>query len=108
MNDIVDISGLDKAAVLAALFNASAPQGSGFLQAGFGPQVMSLEDAQQMIKKYPYTLGTTDQELDYDYVDGRPLKVKLDGDEFDSWGFDRDNGGPGSAQKVIDRLRETS
>lgn len=108
MTDSIDITGLDKAAVLAALFNASAPQGFGFLQAGTGPQVMSLEDAQQEIKKYPYTLGTTDQELDYDYVYGRPLKVKLGGDEFNPWGFDRDNGGPGSAQKVIDRLRATS
>ena len=30
-NKMVDISGLDKAAVLAVLFNASAPGGMGFL-----------------------------------------------------------------------------
>jgi hypothetical protein len=27
--------------------------------------------------------------------------------EFDSWGFDRDNGGEGAAQHVIDHLRKT-
>lgn len=111
MTDSIDITGLDKAAVLAALFNASAPQGFGFLQAGNGPQVMSLEDAQVMIDLAPAPMipGMTDERaLEYDYVLGRPLKVSLGGDEFNPWGFDRDNGGPGSAQKVIDRLRATS
>lgn len=98
MTDSIDITGLDKAAVFAALFNASAPQGFGFLQAGNGPQVMSLEDA----LKYPCG------DFNFDYVYGRPLKVDLSKDSFDPWGFDRDNGGPGSAQKVIDRLRSTS
>ena len=111
MTDSINITGLDKAAVLAALFNASVPQGFGFLQAGNGPQVMSLEDAQGMIDSAPAPMitGMTDERaLEYDYVHGRPLKVKLGGDEFDPWGFDRDNGGLGSAQKVIDRLRATS
>ena len=111
MTDSVDITGLDKAAVLAALFNASAPQGFGFIQADNGPQVMSLEDAQAMIDSAlaPMVPDMTDERaLEYDYVLGRPLKVNLGGDEFNPWGFDRDNGGPGSAQKVIDRLRATS
>ena len=111
MTESVDITGLDKAAVLAALFNASAPQGFGFLQAGNGPQVMSLEDAQAMIDSAPapeFPGMTDERELEYDYVLGRPIKVRLGGNEFNPWGFDRDNGGPGSAQQVIDRLRATS
>lgn len=111
MTDSIDITGLDKAALLAALFNASAPQGFGFLQAGNGPQVMSLEDAQAMIDSAPAPMipGMIDERaLEYDYVLGRPLKVNIRSDEFNPWGFDRDNGGPGSAQKVIDRLRVTS
>lgn len=107
---LVDITGLSKAAVLAALFNASAPGGLGFLQAQHGPDVMTEADAQQYID-----LGTSPDpgssgrgDLRYDYLLGRPLKLDLSGDSFDPWGFDRDNGGDGSAQKVIDQLRETN
>ncbi len=103
---MVDISGLDKAAVLAVLFNASAPGGMGFLQAGRGPSVMTVEDAQQIIEGG----GSPDPgfphgNLRYDYLFGRPLKVNLEGDEFNPWGFDRDNGGAGTAQWLIDELR---
>ena len=53
MTHMVDIKGLDKAAVMAALFNASAPQGYGFLQADLGPQVLSAQDAQNMVDSAP-------------------------------------------------------
>ena len=103
MSDIqmVDISGLDKAAVLATLFNASAPGGMGFLQAGFGPSIMTVEDAQQVINAG----GTNRGKLSFDYLFGRPLKFDLIGDEFDPWGFDRDNGGTGTASRLIEDLR---
>ena len=103
MNDIqmVDISGLDKAAVLATLFNASAPSGMGFLQARFGPSIMTVEDAQQVINAG----GTNRGKLSFDYLFGRPLKFDLIGDEFDPWGFDRDNGGTGTASRLIEDLR---
>lgn len=105
---MVNISDLDKAAVLAVLFNASAPGGMGFLQAGFGPSVMTVEDAEQVIDNG----GSPDPgfphgNLSYDYLFGRPLKVDLRGDEFDPWGFDRDNGGTGTAQRLIDQLRSS-
>ena len=110
MTDLVDIKGLDKAAVMAALFNASAPQGYGFLQADLGPQVLSAQDAQNMVDAAPAPkiIGRDDMRtFELDYVLGRPLKVRLAGDEFDPSRFDEVNGGPGSAQKVIDRLRAT-
>lgn len=96
MTDNIDITGLSKAQVLAALFNAIAPSGMGFLQAMHGPEVMDVEHAQQLIE----------ERLDFDYLYGRCLKVELADDSFDPWGFDRDNG-RGAAQKIIDRLRET-
>ena len=103
MSDIqmVDISGLDKAAVLATLFNASAPGGMGFIQARFGPSIMTVEDAQQVINAG----GTNRGKLSFDYLFGRPLKFDLIGDEFDPWGFDRDNGGTGTASRLIEDLR---
>ncbi len=107
---MVDISGLSKAAVLAALFNASAPAGMGFLRAQNGPDVMTEEDAQQYVNN-----GTSpdpgsrwpNEHLYFDYLIGRPLKVNISDDSFDPRGFERDNGGPGTAQRVIDRLRAT-
>lgn len=107
-SQMVDISGLDKAAVLAVLFNASAPGGMGFLQAGRGPSVMTVEDAEQLISQGgSQDPGPVHQPLRYDYLFGRPLKVNLEDDEFDPWGFDRDNGGAGTAQRLIDELRSS-
>lgn len=95
---MVDIEGLSRAQVLAALFNASAPGGMGFLQAPSGPKVMTEEHAE----------GWVHERTSFDYLYGRPLKLNLmDDTEFDPRGFDRDNGGPGTAQRVIDQLRET-
>ncbi|WP_280448617.1 hypothetical protein [Nocardia brasiliensis] len=61
---------------------------------------MTAEQAQELIRN-------CDSSLRFDYVLGRPVKVNLTGDEFDPARFDRDNGGPGAAQKIIDRLRTT-
>jgi hypothetical protein len=61
---------------------------------------MSVEDAQRVIDQQNGHLG-------FDYVFGRPVKTNLEDNEFSPWGFDRDNGGDGTAQRVIDRLRET-
>ena len=91
----IDITGLSRAQVLAALFNASAPQGMGVFQAKRGPQVMDLETAEEITRQY----------LVFDYLFGRPLKVNLSGQSFDPQLFDRDNGGNGTAQKIIDQLR---
>lgn len=100
----VDISDLSKAEVLAALFNASSPAGMGFLQAANGPKVMDITHAQRLIDD----LEGSPQGVYFDYLYGRPLKLDLRVSySFEPWGFDRDNGGDGTAQKVIDRLRET-
>lgn len=113
---MVNIEGLSKADVLAALFNASAPAGMGFLQAANGPQVMDSAYAQDLLDRgsdatgdYSRGMATMRQNAVYfDYLHGRPLKLDLSSDiEFDPWGFDRDNGGDGSAQRVIDKLRES-
>lgn len=90
---MINIKGLDKAEVLAALYNNSKPQGMGFLH--FTPEDMTIEEAKNLLKRG----------MDFDYIQGRVMKVNLDSDiEFEEWLYDRDNG-PGAAQRVIDELR---
>jgi len=93
---MIDTTGLDQSAVLAALFNASRPQGMGFLQ--YNPEPMSTETALELLTRTRY----------FDYIQGRVMKINLkDPNQFDEWGYDRDNG-EGSAQMVIDSLRKTN
>jgi hypothetical protein len=116
MSNMVNIEGLSKADVLAALFNASAPAGMGFLQAARGPQVMNSAYAQELLDlgsdaSGDYSEGTAalrSSPVNFDYLYGRPLKLDLSSDtEFDPRGFDRNNGGDGSAHRVIDELRKS-
>lgn len=91
---VVDITGLDKAEVLLALYNNSHCQGLGFLQA---VNNYTLQDARRDIDECP--------DYYFDYLHGRVIKVDLSGDAFDSWGYDRDNG-EGAAEAVIKALKE--
>lgn len=91
----VDITGLSKGAVLAALFNAAAPQGAG--KRLNQPDEMTVAEGERIIEEY----GTS-----YDYVNGRPLKLDLRGDTFDAALYDRDVGLEGAAEIVLERLRK--
>lgn len=92
-NGYVDITGLPKGAVLAALYNASRAQGMGFLH--YDPKPMTPEMGDEFLKRDTY----------FDYMQGRVMKVDLKSDtSFDPWLYDRDNG-DGKAQMVIDALR---
>lgn len=89
---MISIRGLDKAAVLAALYNRSRPQGMGFLH--YDPKPMTVEEARALLpQKY------------FDYVKGRVLKVNLEKDKFDEAMYDRDNG-PGAAASAVNEVRE--
>lgn len=113
MSEKVSIKGLDKAAVLAALYNNSQPVGMGWLQAV--PGGMTVEDARKemdagddrrrMFPDTPPNFIDATPRLYFDYLRGRPLKVDLSGDEFSPWGYDRDNGGPGTAARIVEALR---
>lgn len=92
---VVDLKGLDKAAVLAALYNGAKPLGASFLQ--YDPTPMNIEEARALLEK---TKG-------FDYLNGRVMKVDLSGDQMESRLYDRDNG-ENSAKAFIDSLRETS
>lgn len=78
---MISIEGLNKAEVLAALYNASRPVGMGALR--FMDADLSILDATRIIER---------GQLDFDYLQGRVMKVDLSSDEFDERLYDRDNG----------------
>lgn len=96
---MVSIAGLDKAALLAALYNNAKIQGRGIGHATAEP--MTAEEASRVIG------GNNEQlRMSFDYLRGRVLKIELAGDEMEEWLYDRDNG-EGKAGRVIDNLRTT-
>lgn len=77
----IDISEMNKAEVLAKLFNSSKAQGMGFLQSH--TQEMTTDEAQEMLN--------SGQEY-FDYVRGRVMKIDLSSNELRVGCYDRDNG----------------
>ena len=95
MSATVSIKGLNKADVLAVLYNRAQPQGMGFMH--YDPTPMTREIAEAILK------NTTD----FDYLKGRVMKVNLSSDvEINVRGYDWDNG-EGSAAEAIGYLRKT-
>lgn len=88
----VDIKGLDKAEILAALFNASRPLGLGFLQSY--QEEMTVSEAQELLEK----------SYSFDYVRGRVMKINLSTNELRTHLYNRDNGDM-AAELVIENLR---
>ena len=86
---MIDISKLDKAAVLAALYNNSRQQGMGFLHTR-GREPLSRDQAADLLKQTTY----------FDYLFGRVMKVDLSKDSFDPCLYDCDNG-QGAAEAAI-------
>lgn len=89
---MISIAGLDKAKVLAALYNASQCQGMGRLQFVAGD--LDLEEAAKLLKNNTY----------FNYLKGRVMKVELKNDSFDPRLYDRDNG-QGAAAAAISKIK---
>jgi hypothetical protein len=90
MNDI-DISKLDKAAVLAALYNASRPLGMGFFHATSSD--MTRDEAAEILR----------DQANFYYLKGRVMNVDLTGDTLRTRLYDSDNG-EGAAAAAIAHL----
>ena len=84
----IDISKLDKAAVLAALYNAARPQGMGFLH--YTPEDMTRDQAAELLK----------ETANFDYLRGRVMKISLANDVLRTGLYDRDNG-DGAAARAL-------
>ena len=89
----MNIANLNKAAVLAALYNGSRQQGMGFMHAR-GDEGMTVEQAQAEIDAQ----GTY-----FDYLHGRVLKIDLSTDDLYTGLYNRDNG-QGAAERIIESL----
>ena len=107
--DTVSIAGIDKAELLAALYNAARPLGMGFLRAD--EATMTVEEARTYVSDpSAQDNGTTfsrREKLFFDYLKGRPLKVDLSGDTLRTRLYNRDQGA-GKAEIVVAELREKS
>jgi hypothetical protein len=91
----MNISDLNKAEVLAALYNNARQQGMGFLNPR-GGSGMSADEAQKLLDEAgpcPY----------FDYLHGRVMKVAIE-DELETRLYNRDNGHE-AAERVIADLR---
>lgn len=108
---LVGISGLDKVDVLIALWKNSKMQGMSFL----GHQgEMTRESAQQYINdiRVPDFLEWDSslndfverEQIYFDYLNGKVMKIDIALDTIDTRSYDRDNG-KGAAQSAINKLR---
>jgi len=84
----IKISKMNKAIVLMALYNASKMQGMSFL-GGDGSQMTEQEAAERL-----------KSQTDFDYLNGKVMKIDLKHDLLETWLYDRDNG-DGAALKAI-------
>ena len=91
----ISIKGLDKAEILAALYNNSKSQGLGYLHYQEGD--MTKEEAQELLvqssNKY------------FDYLKGRVMKIDLSTDTLNTFLYNRDLGN-GAAEGVIKSLKD--
>lgn len=94
---LVDASGVDRAALLAALYNRAQPQGTGFLH--YDPTPMSQEQAAVLLER-----NTHDGSCYFDYLHGRVMKIDVLEEPLDPWLYDRDNG-RGAVAAVVEAVR---
>jgi len=78
---MIDLKNMNKAEVLAKLYNASRVQGMGVLQASTAE--MTAQEVQKLLDS---------GDGYFDYLKGRVMKIDLSGDELDPRLYDRDNG----------------
>lgn len=104
-NDDIDITGLDRAEVLAALCNGTCPMGLGALNK-LAMEAITPEHAREFLG------ARIEGPCSVDYVFGRPIKVGFETVDGVDWLtcirlYDRD-AGQGAAARVIEALREAA
>lgn len=102
----INIAGIDKAELFAALYNHAKPLGMGMLH--YDPTPLTKESAEKLMglgddsaRMFP---GMGRRSMYFDYVKGRPLKIDLSGDELETALYNRDQG-DGAAERIVEGLR---
>jgi hypothetical protein len=98
---MVDISGLDKAIVLAALYNNS--KRVEYPYKASCPELLTLEQARAFLQS---DAKFSDNVWQIDTYYDRDLSVDLTGDAFDSEAYNQANG-DGLAERIVEALRLT-
>lgn len=115
--DVIDIKGIDRADLLMALHAGTRSVGSGVLHDRGNltrEQALDILNGGRGQSTNPdlpkFIVDKLPQEIRFDYIAGRPIKVSFKGDELHySRLYDRDApGGDGSCQKIVDRVRENT
>ena len=87
---MINISKMNKAEVLATLYNNSQPLGMGILH--YTPEDMTTDHASELLE-------ITDK---FDYLKGRVMKINLSSDILHTAAYNRDNCSSKSAEQVSD------
>lgn len=90
----VDITGVDPASLLKALYDAAEAVGMGLLSAV--PGDLGIEEARVLVG----------ERMSFDYLKGRPLKINLAENPMRSDVYDRDQGGEGACARIVQQLRQ--
>ena len=97
MDDTIDTTGIDRAKLLAGLFNAALP-GSGLARLIGDPSAeMTTMKARDLLHH---------GETYFDYLNGRVIKCDVGDDHIKPRLYDRDNG-DGAAARVVAELRKS-
>ncbi len=89
----LDITGIDKAELLAALYNNARPPGPDWIL--FQNKGMTTCEAAKLLEEDTY----------FDYLAGRPLKINLKGNTLEPALYDRDQG-QGECERIVESLRK--
>jgi hypothetical protein len=91
----MDIKGIDKAKLTKALYD-NAGSGGGMAKYKFVTGDMQLDDAAKLFAQF---------KGNFDYINGRAIKVRISGDELErAHLYDRDHGA-GACAAIIAHLR---
>lgn len=95
----INIQNIDKAALLAALWQRAQTQG----MAMWHTQALDATLPIETVKRDIADLMAVQKKLDFNYYRGRVIKTDISGDTLDPWLYDRDNGA-GAAASVVAQL----
>jgi|GEM_PF-6962439 len=103
----VSIAGLDKSLVLKCLWDGAHGEGEAFANVPEVPKLMRLRLREMDINVAEQHIQKAQREslsLDFDYLDYKPMKIDISGNDINTESYDYHNG-DGSARRAIEKVR---